>query len=92
MHNANTINPNTITMHTKAGGSIEIENILYDVFQMYSVSIKGEENHMDMSSWRHFYRQIGLVDDRMTSEKLDAVFDGYFSNHLGNSRQVCSLK
>jgi hypothetical protein len=50
---------------------------------------------MDLSSWRHFYRQTGLEDERMTKDKFDAMFDIHLSNNQEKTRHIsaysCSI-
>ena len=78
------------TTNSKSGDIADAQNILQDLFESYSSS-NGEESSMDLSSWRHFYRQTGLVDERITADKLDKMFQNCLSSNRRQNRQFRSV-
>ncbi len=76
----------TGSLNARSGDTADVQNILCDLFDAYSVSVNGGENHMDLSSWRHFYRQTGMPDERIRADTLDIIFHSYLTKRKGQER------
>ncbi len=75
------------SLNARSGDTADVQNILRDLFDAYSVSINGgEKPHMDLSSWRHFYRQTGIPDERIRADALDTMFHSFLSRRKGQGR------
>jgi hypothetical protein len=74
------------SFNERSKDNFDVQNILFDLFDAYSVSIGGGENHMDLSSWRHFYRQNEIPDDRIRADTLDMMFQSCVSRRNGRER------
>ena len=78
---------NNGSFNGRSKDNFDVQNILCDLFDAYSVSVGGGENHMDLSSWRHFYRQTGIPDERIRADILDMMFQSLVCVSRRNGRE-----